>query len=279
MKEFFNIKSVKILSVVLALIVIFSIGGADGNSVISSFFNYLTKGLSQVSASAVDTVNRKSYEQLKKENEQLKKENADLRTQLVDYYQLRDENARLWKYYDIKKSRPDYEILPATVIRRDSNDDFYSFTADVGSADGVSVQDPVITENGLIGFVSSVNSSSCHVTTILSPDIQAGAIDVKTNENGIISGNTLHSDKNRTTLTKIDSSGDINKGDIIVTSGLGGVYPADIIVGEVTSIEYDPYDTTKYAVVKPYEDIRTVTDVIILTDFSTKGEISVKGEK
>lgn len=279
MREIFGVKSVKILCVTLAMIIVFSIAGADGNSVISSFFNYLTKGLSQVSASAVDGVNRKSYDQLKKENEQLKKENADLRTQLVDYYQLRDENARLWKYYDIKKSRPDYEILPATVIRRDSNDEFYSFTADVGSADGVSVQDPVITENGLIGFVSSVNSSSCHVTTILSPDIQAGALDAKTNENGIISGNTLHSDKNRTTLTKIDSSGNINKGDIIVTSGLGGVYPADIIVGEVTSIEYDPYDTTKYAVVKPYEDIRAVTDVVILTDFSTKGKISAKGEK
>lgn len=279
MREIFGVKSVKILCVTLAMIIVFSIAGADGNSVISSFFNYLTKGLSQVSASAVDGINRKSYDQLKKENEQLKKENADLRTQLVDYYQLRDENARLWKYYDIKKSRPDYEILPATVIRRDSNDDFYSFTADVGSADGVSVQDPVITENGLIGFVSSVNSSSCHVTTILSPDIQAGALDAKTNENGIISGNTLHSDKNRTTLTKIDSSGNINKGDIIVTSGLGGVYPADIIVGEVTSIEYDPYDTTKYAVVKSYEDIRAVTDVVILTDFSTKGKISAKGEK
>lgn len=278
MKDLFNIKSIKILSITLALVVIFSVAGADGNSVIASVFNSLTGGLSKVSAVGTNALSNKSYDELLEENQQLKQENADLRTQLVDYYRLRDENARLWKYYDIKKSNTDYEILPATVIRRDSNDDFYSFTADAGTADGVSVQDPVITENGLVGFVSSVNSSSCHITTILSPDIQAGAIDVKTNESGIVSGNTRYSDKNKTTLVNIDSSGNINEGDIIVTSGLGGVYPAGLIVGEVKSIEYDDYDTTKFAVIKPYEDIRTLTDVIILTDFETKGEIS-SGEK
>ena len=279
MKDFFNIKSIKILCVTLCLVIAFSIAGADGSSVVSKAFSYLTVGLSKVSAAASDAITSKSYDELAKENEKLKKENADLRTQLVDYYQLRDENARLWKYYDIKKTHTDYEILPATVIRRDSNDDFYSFTADMGSANGVELQDPVITENGLVGFVSSVSSTSCRVTTILSPDTQAGAIDVNTNENGIISGNTLHSDNNLTTLTKIDSSGEFNQGDIIVSSGLGGVYPADIVVGEVQSIEYDPYDTTKYVVVKPYEDIRRVTDVVIITAFDDKGVISPKGEK
>lgn len=279
MKELFNVKSVRILCVTLCLVIIFSVAGSGGNSVVSSVFSYLTVGFSKVSAAASDAVTNKTYDQLKEENEKLKQENADLRTQLVDYYQLRDENARLWKYYDIKKTHTDYEILPATVIRRDSNDDFYSFTADVGSANGVELQDPVITENGLIGFVSSVSSTSCRVTTILSPDTQAGAIDANTNENGIISGNTLHSDDNLTTLTKIDSSGEIEEGDIIVTSGLGGVYPADIIVGEVQSIEYDPYDTTKYAVVKPYEDIRTVTDVVVITSFDDKGVITPKGEE
>ena len=63
------------------------------------------------------------------------------------------------------------------------------------------------------------------------------------------------------------------KGDIIVTSGIGGVYPADLILGEVTNIRYDDYDAAKYAVVKPYEDIKSVTDVVVLTDFKNKGEI------
>lgn len=273
MREIISSKSVKILCITLALIVVFSIIGASGKTFISSGFNYLTDGLSTVSSQAINGTKKKSYEELEKENAKLRKENADLRTQIVDYYNLREENSRLWKYYGIKKENNDYEIMPATVIRRDSNDDFYTFTTDMGKANGVSVQDPVITEKGLVGFVSSVNSTSCRVTTILSPDCQAGAIDIKTKENGIITGKPKYSDKNRTTLSKIDSSGTLKKGDMISTSGLGGVYPPDIVVGEIVSIEFDEYDTTKYAVVKPYEDVRKVTDVAILTDFKNKGDI------
>lgn len=274
MKDFFNIKGIKVLCISLVLIVFFSILDSKGINLIPSSFNIFTKGLSQVSASASNGFKKQSYEELKKENSKLKKEIADLRTQLVDYYQIKDENARLWKYYDIKKSNDGYEILPCTVIRRDSNDEFYSFTVDVGASDGVKIQNPVITENGLVGFVNSVNSSSCRVTTILSPDTQAGAIDIKNRENGIISGNPLYSDKNLTTLTKIDASGTMKKGDIIVTSGIGGVYPAELIIGEIKSIEFDEYDATKYAVVQPYEDITKVTDVVILTDFENSGEIN-----
>ena len=275
--EFFNSRSVKILCVILSLVIIFSIMGANGLNIFSPCFEYITSGISKVSASAVKGMEKKSYKELEAENKKLKKENADLKQQLVDYYQVKDENARLWKYYDIKKNHEDYDILPATVIRRDSNDEFYSFTADVGSKQGVQEQDPVITEKGLVGFVSSVSNSSCHITTILSPDIQAGAIDVKTKENGIISGNPLYSDKNLTTLTKINASSNMVKGDIIITTGIGGVYPSDIIVGEIKSIKFDPYDATKFALVKPYENIKEVTDVIILTDFGGKGEISAEG--
>ena len=84
-------------------------------------------------------------------DEQLKKENAELREQLVDYLDAKEENAKLWKYYELKKENPSYDILPAGVLRRDANDDFYSFTLDKGSTDNVEKNDPVITENGLIG--------------------------------------------------------------------------------------------------------------------------------
>lgn len=276
MKEFFSDKSVKVLIATLTLIVIVAILGATGNPWVSSAFNFLTKGLSQVTAAASNAANGKSYDELKEENEQLKKEAADLRTQLVDYYDLKDENARLWKYYKIKKNHADYELMPASVIRRDTSEDFYSFTIDVGTASGISEQDPVITPNGLIGFISSVNASSAKVTTILSPDLKAGALCKKTKDTGVVSGNILYTDNNMTTLTKIDANAALKKGDLIVTSGIGGVYPSDLIIGEVESIEFDEYDATKYAVVKSYEDIKSVTDVVVLTDFRNKGEVREK---
>ena len=271
MRDFLSTKSAKILIATLAVILVIAILGATGNPWVSSAFSFITNGLSSVTANL--TEGGKDYEALKTENEKLKKDIADLRTQLVDYYDVKSENSRLWKYYKLKKSNPDYEILPASVIRRDTNEAFYSFTIDAGSTSGISVQDPVITENGVIGFVNSVNATSSKVTTILSPDLQAGAVDKKTGESGVVSGSAILGDENKTAFSKIDANAKVKKGDIIVTSGIGGVYPADLVLGEVTDIRYDDYDAAKYAVIKPYEDIKAVTDVVVLTDFKNKGEI------
>ena len=206
-------------------------------------------------------------------DEQLKKENAELREQLVDYLDAKEENAKLWKYYELKKENPSYDILPAGVLRRDANDDFYSFTLDKGSTDNVEKNDPVITENGLIGWVSDVELTTCRVRTILSPDTKASAIDKKTSDNGIISGNAEYCDDNLTCLTKIAENNKIKVGDIVVTSGTGGVYPKNLIIGKVKELKFNSYDTTRYAVVEPYEDIRTVTSAAIITDFDGKGEV------
>lgn len=276
--EFFNDKKVKIISITVAVLVLIMIISAAGQPVLSSGVNLLTKGLSQVSASAAGE-GEKTYDELKEENNALKKEAADLRTKLVDYYDIKEENARLWKYYKIKKENSDYEIMPASVIRRDSSQDFYSFSIDVGTSNGVHNQDPVITDQGLIGFISSANAVSSKVTTILSPDLQAGAYDKKTKDSGIVAGNALYADDNKTTLTKIDANAKIEKDDIITTSGIGGIYPENLIVGKVSDIKYDKYDATKYAVVTPFEDIRKVTDVVVLTDFKNKGEIKRITEK
>ena len=180
MKDFFNSKSAKILIATLAVLIVISILGATGNPWVSSAFNFFSKGLSSVTSKL--TEEHKSYEQLQAENEKLRSEAADLRTQLVDYYDLKSENARLWKYYKLKKTHPDYELMPSSVIRRDTSEDFYGFTIDAGSSVGISKLDPVLTENGVIGFISSVSSATAKVTTILSPDFQAGAIDKKSGD-------------------------------------------------------------------------------------------------
>ncbi len=276
--EFFSDKKVKIVSITIAVVILVMIISAAGRPFLSSGVNFLTKGLSQVSAAAASN-GEKTYDELLEENKALKKEAANLRTQLVDYYDLKDENARLWKYYKIKKGNSDYEIMPASVIRRDSSQDFYSFSIDVGTSNGVQVQDPVITENGLVGFISSANAVSSKVTTILSPDLQAGALDKRTKDSGVIAGSALYADDNKTTLSKIDANAKIKKDDIITTSGIGGIYPENLIVGKVTDIKYDKYDATKYAVVTPYENIKKVTDVVVLTDFKNKGEIKRISEK
>lgn len=276
LKEMRNIlhnKNLKVLSITLVILTVMSVLSLGGNSVITSAVNGFFKGLFQVTASATASADTPTYDELLQENETLKQENAELREQLADYYDVKEENEKLREYYDLKKENPSYKIQPATVIRRDTNDDFYSFTLDIGSSQGVSVNDSVITENGLVGWVSQVDLGTCKVKTILSPDTKAGAVDKQSGDTGIVSGSTSLCDDNLTGFTKIAENNKIKEGDMIVTSGTGGVYPGNLIIGKVKEIKFNSYDTSRYAVIEPYEDIRTITSAAVITEFDTQGEV------
>ena len=272
MKHLHN-RNIKALAITLAILCCLSVLSIGENSVIPSVINGITNGLFTVSAQAVASADTLSYDELLSENEKLKQENAELRKQLSDYYDIKEENEKLWNYYDLKKENPSYKILPASVIMRDANDDFYSFTLNIGTSSGVEVNNPVITENGLVGWVCRADLTTCRVKTILSPETKAGAIDKQSGDSGIVSGSAVLCDQNLTSLTKIAEDNKIKEGDMVVTSGIGGIYPGDLIIGKVKEIRFDSYDISRYAVIEPYEDIKTITDAAVITDFDTKGEV------
>lgn len=262
-------KNRKALVVALIIIAMMSVVTLSDNSMVTSAVNGMTKGLFQVSASALASADEADYDTLKSENERLKRENAQLRELLADYESVKNENRRLMKYYDLKKTNPDFTILPATVIKRDMLDDYYSFTLDCGTSSGVKVNDAVITENGLVGWVSRADMATCTVRTVLSPDTKAAAVDSKTEDNGIISGSATLCAENKTMLTMIAEDNKIKTGDMIVTSGEGGVYPKNLIIGKVLELKFNSYDVTRYAVVEPYENISEITSAAIITGFNT----------
>lgn len=278
MKDLITSKSFKrLICLVGVLLVLLIIGGVTENNLISSIVNGITLPMSEVSAAVTKEAVKPGYDELYKENEELKTELAELRTQLADYYNVKQENERLWRYYDLKAENPQYEILPATVVRRDPNDDFYSFTLDKGKTNDVAVGDPVVTENGIIGWVYEVDAYTAKVKTILSPDAKVGVIDTVTRDSGVVSGNVLYADENLTTMTRISALNNLKEGDIVTTTGISGIYPSGLIVGEVKEIAFDEYDTSMYAVISPFEDIRTVIDVVVITSFEGQGEISQSG--
>ena len=109
--KFLHNKNLKALIITLVILVVMGVFSLADNSVISSVINGLTKGLSQVSA-AVSSNDTASISDIKDENARLKQENAELREQLVDYYDVKAENKRLQKYYNLKKENPSYTICP-----------------------------------------------------------------------------------------------------------------------------------------------------------------------
>lgn len=278
MKDLITSKSFRrLLCLVGVVVLLLIIGGLTENNLISSIVNGITLPMSEVSAAVAKEAVKPNYDELYKENEELKAELSELRTQLADYYNVKQENERLWRYYDLKAENPQYDILPATVVRRDPNDDFYSFTLDKGKTNDVAVGDPVVTENGIIGWVYEVDAYTAKVKTILSPDAKVGVIDTVTRDSGVVSGNVLYADKNLTTMTRISALNKLKEGDIVTTTGISGIYPSGLIVGEVKEIAFDEYDTSMYAVISPFEDIRTVIDVVVITSFEGQGEISQSG--
>ena len=275
MKEFFQSPKIKIfLSVLLVLIMLSVFTRNVENNFISTTLNTMTYGLSKVTAAATyDKNSSKSYDELKAENEALLSANRDLRAKLVDYYNVKEENTRLWLFYGLKKEHDDYALIPATVLRRDTNDEFGSFTIDKGTASAITVGDPVMGENGLIGWISEADAYTAKVVTILSPQTSIGAVDNATGDTGIITGSAKYADDNRTTFTKLNSENKVQEGDIITSSGASGIYPKGMPLGEVIEIGYDTYDTSYYAVIEPYDDIAKVLDVAVISDFDGQGEI------
>ena len=259
MKEFFSSPKIKIfLSVLLVLIMLSVFTRNVDNNVVSTTLNTITYGLSKVTAAA---------------SQDQSDGNRELRTRLIDYYSVKEENTRLWKFYKLKKEHDDFTLIPATALRRDSNDEFGSFTIDKGTASGISTGDPVLAENSLIGWISEADAYTAKVVTILSPQTSVGAVDNATGDTGIITGSAKFAEDNRTMFTKLNSEHKVQAGDIITSAGTAGIYPKGMVLGEVIEIGYDTYDTSYYAVIEPYDDISKVVDVAVITEYDGQGEI------
>lgn len=205
------------------------------------------------------------------ENERLKAEIAALRQQLVEYEELKEENEQIKAIAGIKEVHGDFEMTTAFVISRDPNDSSGSFMIDKGELHGVSLQDPVMTQNGLVGIVTKVGPTSARVQTILSPQLSVAVMENVSGELGTIGGDVELALQGLTKLSVLSGDTGLKAGDLIVTAGASGRFPKGIPVGLVEEIRDESHGITKYAVVRPMEEIEKTDSVIVITDFLGQG--------
>lgn len=229
----------------------------------------LTSGLSGSITGFLDQFLRAS--EISQENEQLREENRKLIEQMVDYENYKHENESLKEQLGIQEENPQWETMTASVIGRDPSDQFYSFTIDKGTLDGVSYQDPVITADGLVGIVSEVGPVFAKVTTILDVRLNVACQDVRTQDVATISGDIEMAQQGKCKMSLIPRESGIAKGDIVQTAGISGLYPQGIVVGRVSDVGFEPQGTMMYAVVEPANDIKSIKDVVIITSFKGQG--------
>ncbi len=204
------------------------------------------------------------------ENTALKQEIIELNNKLVEMERLETENKQLREYLGIKENNEDFEIVTSLVVGRDSTERFFSFTIDRGSIHGVSVGDPVISSFGLIGVVAETALVNSTVHTILDPNVNVGVISVRNGEVGSTGGTATLSLENMLEVSYLPRDSEIIVNDIMVTSGIGGFFPKDLIVGQVKEVATESHGLSQYAVVEPLGDVRNVKEVMIITDFDGK---------
>lgn len=278
MRGFLKSNAFKILLMVVVLTLsIFTLSSTVGSASIASMFGLVADPMTQVVSSLTDDELQKyedmSFEELVDYVQTLEENNAQLTEQLVEYFDLKVQNEQYKTALEILEENPDLELLPSSVTAKDPSDPFGSFTIDVGSDNGVSLNDPVITEQGLVGIISEVHTYYAKVTTILSEDINIGASAKEFGESGVVMGDAEGSINSLVKFNYLTIDTNVEAGTLIVTSGASEIYPEDLIIGTVSSLASNLEDVSMYAMVETAADIENVTSVYVITDFSVKIQI------
>lgn len=196
----------------------------------------------------------------------LKKENGALRAEQVKYSEILAENIRLRNLLKFKQGYTQYNLLGVSVIARDYGGWTNTLLIDRGSDDGIRKYMPVIVPDGVIGFVSEVYKNSSRVQLLLDPRTAVGGIVQRPASRvaSIVSGNSGSPDS--LSFVNLPREADVVKGDLILTSGYGGVYPKGLIIGTVENVDMDPTGVNLQATIKPAADFSHLEEAFVITD-------------
>lgn len=286
MRDFFSSKKFKILVAVAVLMVGFMIRAAwtDGlGTFASQLLGAVTTPFQQLSSSISGSATAflqkfVMADEISEENERLREEIRQLNEKLVDYETTKQQNQLYEKFLKINDNRPDFEFVPSSVIGRDPDDRFYSFTIDKGSLAGVSPRDPVITADGLVGIVAETGLTYSRVITVLDAGLKVGCYVDRTRDVGMSEGTVELALSGQCKMSYLSRESGAAAGDTIVTSGVGGIFPKDLIIGKVAEIRMESHGISLYAVVEPTADIQNVKDVFVITGFEGQGDDASSGD-
>lgn len=212
------------------------------------------------------------YDDLVAENEELHRRVREMEQTVRDAQLALEENNRLRAQAGQPERSRELTTLNAEVIARNPGDWATVLTLDKGSSHGVELNNAVITVDGLVGYVSSVAPNYCTITTVVDIDMQCGALITRTRDSAIAEGDydLMNAGQLRLSYLKEDTS--IVIGDTVETSGAGGVFPKGVMIGTVESVLPEENGISYYAVLKPFVDAETVTNVSIVTAFTDTTE-------
>lgn len=276
MRDFFTGKKFKVIAAVCLVLLgsmIYSLSRGGKASYLESLFGALTVPFQKANTAVVNSVSDffvkiGDCDRLKEENSMLRNEIRKLQTLKIQNEMLSQENGYLKDSLGLKDRLSELSLTKSKVIGRDPSGWFDVISIDCGSIAGVSFRDPVISNGCLIGFVSEVYLSYSKVTTILDPSFECGALEMRTGEVAVAEGNYVLRESGKCKMCYLPRKTKIVAGDMVLTSGLGGSFPKNIIIGTVEKVVVESHGASSYAVIKPYTDIGELRNVYVVTDFT-----------
>ena len=197
------------------------------------------------------------------ENDKLKQKIQELEVEVQESKELTVENKRLKSLLGLKQE-PDYEILPAQIIGRDTSVWFNTAVVNRGSLDGVKLNMPVVVNGGLIGRITAVSPLTAQIDLITRDKSGMGAIIGElgsSNVLGVVKGTGL---RDLVEMNYVPGYETVNVGDIVYTTGQDGIYPPGLKLGEVVEVRSGSTTVSHQIFIRPSARINSMQEVAIL---------------
>jgi len=200
---------------------------------------------------------------LREQNAALQNEVSRLQSEILQLQQQLVETDILYALLDFARDNPSNTYIAASVIGKDPSPFLKYIIIDHGSEDGIYRGMPVVTEQGLVGNVDAVTASAARVQLITD---QGSVVNVKLKESKI-EAQVQGSVTGDISLRMVSPGVVITEGDLVLTSGLGGTYPPELLIGQIESINTNENDLFQTASVQPSVDFNNLQAVLVITNF------------
>lgn len=214
-------------------------------------------------------VNLKDMAEYKTKYEEAQRKVKELEEDTRELQKLQSENERLRRLLDLKNENKEYSFIGAEIVAKDSGNWYSTFTVDKGSSSGVSKNDIVVTDSGVVGYVYEVGKTWGKVMSIIDSKSAVGAIVERTNDRAVVEGDLEFMEEGTCKMSYIAKGATLIAGDFVETSGLGGIYPAGLLIGKVKSVSADSTGLYSEAVIETAVDFARIKEVMIIRQ---KGE-------
>lgn len=209
----------------------------------------------------------KTIDALREENEELRRELDEYKNLVYDAELIEEENDFLSEYLGLKEEHLDFSLEDASVLGRESTNYRTLLTISKGTLHGIGVNMPIITDAGLVGYITEVGATWSKAVVLTETATAVGGYIERSGALGVVEGTYELRTEGLCRMVYIEAESDIRIGDKVITSGIGGVYPRGLLVGRVSAIEVDEASRTLTAIIEPAADLDSISKVMIVTEY------------